>query len=115
NGVPAMFFGQPCWCTAGPLLAALRARAPIHVLAMSRDSTGRYALEIFPEISMARSGDLRTDLINNSQRCQDAIEALVRRYPGQWLWLHRRWKARPELERRWRERTKPDASRRGNP
>ncbi|HNR36776.1 MAG TPA: hypothetical protein PKO36_16485 [Candidatus Hydrogenedentes bacterium] len=41
----------------------------------------------------------------NTQRCQDALEAIVRRAPEQWLWLHRRWKERPHLEAEWKRRT----------
>jgi len=102
NAVPVRFFGEPCWGTIAPVMAALRARVPIYPMAMTRERNGDYTFEVFPEVPIVRSGDLRRDLIENAQRCQDAVESLVRRWPGQWLWLHRRWKDRPKLDRRWR-------------
>ena len=104
NGVPARFFEQPCWATIGPVMLALRGRVPVHAVSMVRDPDGRYTIEFTPEIPMARTRNLREDLVENVQRCQDAIEAIVRKHPGQWLWLHRRWKSRPYLEKEWDER-----------
>jgi len=49
--------------------------------------------------------------VQNTQWCQDALEAAVRVNPGQWLWMHRRWKARPRLEEEWEVRSKKDAAR----
>lgn len=102
HGVPAQFFGQPCWATVAPALAARRTGAPVHAVSMARGPGGDYTLEFFPAIPMVRSGNASKDLVENTQRCQDAIEAIVRRTPGQWLWLHRRWKARPRLEAEWK-------------
>lgn len=104
NGVPVTFFGRPCWATVAPAMAAVRAKAPIHPVAMTRDSAGRYTLEFLPAIEVKRSGDLRKDLVDAIQKCQDAIEGLVRKNPGQWLWMHRRWKERPRLQEQWDER-----------
>lgn len=105
NAVPVRFFGQPCWATIGPVMAATRARVPIHPVSMTRSEDGSYTLEFHPEIPMTCSGDPHKDLVENTQRCQDAIEKLVRQNPGQWLWLHRRWKPRARLDKEWRERT----------
>ena len=104
NGTPVRFLGQPCWGTVGPAITAMRARVPVHAALMARLPDGRYELTISPEIPMACSGDTHQDITVNSQRCQDAIESAIRAHPGQWLWLHRRWKPRPRLEREWAER-----------
>jgi len=104
SGVPAQFFGQPCWATIGPVIFALRNHAPVHAATMARGADGRYTIEFTSEIPMANTGNLRDDLVENVQRCQDAVEAAIRKNPGQWLWLHRRWKARPRLEEEWKQR-----------
>ncbi|MBI4560197.1 MAG: hypothetical protein HY706_21605 [Candidatus Hydrogenedentes bacterium] len=104
NAVPVRFFGQPCWGTIAPVMAAVRARVPIHAVRMVRQPDGRYLLHFSPPIETVRTDDLRKDLVENSQRCQDVIEAFVRENPDQWLWFHRRWKLRPRLEQEWRRR-----------
>lgn len=104
NAVPATFFGHACWATAGPVLIALRVKAPVHPVSMARNADGTYTLCFHPEVEFARTGDLRGDLMVNAQRCQDALEALVRAWPEQWLWFHRRWKNRPRLEAEWHAR-----------
>lgn len=108
NGVPVHFFGKPCWATVAPAMAALRAKAPIYPVAITRTDAGPYALEFSPPIEITRSGNLRQDLVDATQRCQDAIETQIRKHPGQWLWMHRRWKERPRLEREWHERLSKD-------
>ena len=104
NGVPVQFFGQPTWATIGPVLIAKRAKVPIYPVFMVRDEAGVYTLEFQSALELQATGDLLADLTVNTQRCQDAIEAMVRKYPGQWLWFHRRWRSRGRLEREWRER-----------
>lgn len=104
NGVPVRFFGAPTWATIGPVLIAKRAKVPIYPVSMVRDKAGVYTLEFRPALEMQATGDLLADLTANTQRCQDAIEAMVREHPGQWLWFHRRWRGRERLEREWGER-----------
>lgn len=108
NGVPVTFFGSPCWATVAPAMIAFRARVPVVPASLTRIEGGRYRLRIRPPIVMERTGNLRADLIRNSQRCQDAIEEMVRESPEQWLWMHRRWKERPRLAEEWRRRAARD-------
>ena len=102
NGMPVHFFGHPCWGTIGPAMLAMRAQTPIHPVSVVRKPDDTYFLEILPAISLVKTGDMRADLLENTQRCQTALESIVRQYPDHWLWVHRRWKARPGLEREWK-------------
>lgn len=115
NAVPVRFFGAPCWGTIAPVMAAVRARVPIYGTSVTREAGGRYCVEFLSRIEMTRSGDLHQDLIDNTQRCQDFIEGLVREHPEQWLWLHRRWKPRPKLEAEWRKRLERKGGQTGSP
>lgn len=105
SAVPARFFGRDCWATAGAAALALRARVPLIPVSMTRrpkSEGGGYTLELYPAVSIDLNAKGREGLIKNTQRCQDAIERVVRACPEQWLWLHRRWKPRPRLEEEWR-------------
>jgi len=118
SAVPVTFFGHPCWATIAPVMVAVRARVPVLPVSLTRNPDNSYTLQFYPTIEMERSGDARGDLVRNSQRCQDAIEAIVRAHPEQWLWLHRRWKERPRLAAEWERKLARDrekASRAGAP
>jgi KDO2-lipid IV(A) lauroyltransferase len=114
SAAPVTFFGQPCWGTIAPVMVALRARVPVHSMLMVRERDGRYRFVVGPALEFVRTGDLYADLIANCQRVQDEIERMVRLYPDQWLWIHRRWKARPTLEREWEDRSRRGKSASGN-
>jgi KDO2-lipid IV(A) lauroyltransferase len=38
------------------------------------------------------------DVAGDTQRVYDVLERVIREHPDQWLWIHRRWKTRPEGE-----------------
>jgi hypothetical protein len=50
---------------------------------------------------MRNSGQYLEDLVFNTQRCQDALETIIRAHPEQWLWFHQRWRKRERLEKEW--------------
>jgi KDO2-lipid IV(A) lauroyltransferase len=111
NGVPVNFFGQPCWATIGPVMVAMRAKAPIYPISMHREANGKYVLTCHPPITIERTGDIHRDLISNTQACQDAIEMIVREHPGQWMWIHKRWKKHRRMQDEWDKKlskSKPD-------
>lgn len=59
-----------------------------------RGLDGHY-IDVGLPIDMPDTGDRRTDEIEGTRRCLVPVEAAIRGNPGQWLWIHRRWKAPP--------------------
>ena len=99
EGVFVDFFGIPACTTAGLARFALHTDAAVvPVFVHWDDQTRKYRLCFDPQVELVRTGDDATDIRENTQRFTRAIENYVRRYPDQWLWVHRRWKTRPPGE-----------------
>jgi KDO2-lipid IV(A) lauroyltransferase len=58
----------------------------------------RYVLRFGPEVEIPRTADRAADILEGTRRSTAVIESWIRRYPDQWLWIHRRWKTRPPGE-----------------
>ncbi len=100
DGVDVEFFGRTATATPAPALLALRCRCPVIPGFSSREPDGRIAVSVGEPIEMRRSGDLRGDLLENTQRITAAVEQAVRAHPEQWHWMMRRWKDHyPDLYR----------------
>jgi KDO2-lipid IV(A) lauroyltransferase len=97
DGIFVDFFGLPASSVRGPAFLALRYDVPV-VPIFALWEGDNYRIEILPEVELARSGDEEADILENTQRFQKVIEGMVRKYPEQWLWAHRRWKTRPPGE-----------------
>ncbi len=99
QGVFVDFFGIPAYTASGLARIALRTDAAVIPTFTVWDSKLRkYILRFDPTVELVRSGDDQNDVVVNTAIFTKVIEDYVRRYPGQWLWLHRRWKTRPEGE-----------------
>ena len=104
NCVPVTFFGEPCWATIGPVMMAIRSKAPIFPMSITRDGTGHYTFEIHEQIHLQREGSIHEDMVRLTQQCQDVIEEIVRAHPEQWMWIHDRWKRYKRPEKEWADR-----------
>jgi KDO2-lipid IV(A) lauroyltransferase len=93
EGVFVDFFGTPaCANTAFAKIAARTGAAVIPGFAIWHENEARYVLKFYPPLEI--SGDAAED----TRRLHAVLERVIREHPGQWLWIHRRWKTRPEGE-----------------
>jgi Kdo2-lipid IVA lauroyltransferase/acyltransferase len=93
------FFGIPAATTFIVAKLALRTGAAVlPVFAPWDDDRKRFRLKIGAPLSIERTGDEDEDVRRLTQQYTRVVEDYVRRYPDQWLWIHRRWKTRPEGE-----------------
>jgi KDO2-lipid IV(A) lauroyltransferase len=96
QGIFVDFFGIPACTAAGPARIALRTDAAVVPTFTIWDAAlGKYRLRFDPAVELVRTGDLEADIKANTQKLTSIIEEYVRKYPEQWLWVHRRWKTRP--------------------
>jgi KDO2-lipid IV(A) lauroyltransferase len=83
---------KACAGTAFAKLAHRSGAAVVPGFALWSNSEQRYILRFQPPVDM--TGDVAQD----TQRIHARLEAVIREYPDQWLWIHRRWKTRPPGE-----------------
>jgi KDO2-lipid IV(A) lauroyltransferase len=96
QGVFANFFGIPACTATGPAHVARKTGAAVLPGFMLWDKArNQYVLHFGPQIEIPHTGTASDDILNGTRLCNDVIESWIRRYPDQWLWIHRRWKTRP--------------------
>jgi KDO2-lipid IV(A) lauroyltransferase len=96
QGVFVDFFGIPACSASGLARIALHSEATVvPAFTIWDDVLRKYRVEFERPIELARTGDDEADAVANTARFTQAIEQCIRRYPEQWLWVHRRWKTRP--------------------
>jgi len=97
EGVFVDFFGIPASTTSGLARIALRTDAAVVPGFLRWDQESRkYRLGFGPAVELSRTGDEERDVVENTARFTKVIERFVRAHPDQWLWVHKRWKTRPE-------------------
>ncbi|PYT58023.1 MAG: lipid A biosynthesis acyltransferase [Acidobacteria bacterium] len=93
------FFGKQASTTTGIARVALHTDAAVVPgYAVWDESLGKYRLRFEPPIELIRTGDMERDAVENTQRFTKVIEDIIRKYPDQWVWVHRRWNTRPKGE-----------------
>jgi len=93
------FFGIAAATTFMVAKLALRTGAEVVPVFAPWDKTKqKFLLKIGPALSFADTGEEQEDVRRLTQSFTNVVEDYVRRYPDQWLWIHRRWKTRPHGE-----------------
>lgn len=92
RGPRVPFFGRPA--AANPLVAHLARRfdCPVHGARAIREPDGGFRLELTEAILLPRDARGRVDVEAATALLNRIVEGWVREHPGQWLWMHRRWR-----------------------
>ena len=99
EGVFVDFFGRLACTTAGIARVALHTDAAVVPGYIVWDSSlQKYRLRFEPPVELIRTGDMERDIVANTQKFAKILEAIIRKYPEQWVWLHGRWNTRPPGE-----------------
>jgi Kdo2-lipid IVA lauroyltransferase/acyltransferase len=99
EGVFVNFFGIEASTTASLATLALRTGAAVLPVFVPWDKErGRYVLHIDPPLEIESTGDMERDVHLLTSQFTSVIEDYVRRFPEQWLWIHKRWNTRPDGE-----------------
>ncbi|MFN2355049.1 MAG: lysophospholipid acyltransferase family protein [Desulfopila sp.] len=95
SGIFVNYFQRPCSAPRGPALFALKTGAALVYVSSIRQPDGSLRAA-FEEMEVDyEAGVTEENIMAIMQRCTARLEADVRRYPGQWFWMHRRWKTVP--------------------
>jgi KDO2-lipid IV(A) lauroyltransferase len=99
QGVFVPYFGVQACTASGLAKVALKTDAAVLPgFLLWSEKRQKYVLWFGECLKLVRTGDAEADVLANTAAFTAAIEAAVRKYPEQWLWMHRRWKTRPPGE-----------------
>ncbi|MCB4821838.1 lipid A biosynthesis lauroyl acyltransferase [Roseicella aerolata] len=92
RGPRVPFLGRPAY--SNPLVAHLARRfdCPVHGARAIREPDGGFRLELTEAIELPRDARGRVDVEAATALMNRIVEGWVREHPGQWLWMHRRWR-----------------------
>lgn len=96
EGVFVDFFGTPACTTTGLARVALHTGAAVVPGYAVWDATlKKYRLRFEPPVELIHTGNAEVDVLENTQKFTKVLEAIIREYPDQWVWIHGRWNTRP--------------------
>ena len=91
-GVRTIFFGKETGTAMGCALMADRTRSPVVPCYTYRKPDGKMAMVFEEPIPFLDHGLRVQNIAVMTQIYTDKIESIIRQHPGQWMWIHRRWK-----------------------
>jgi KDO2-lipid IV(A) lauroyltransferase len=96
EAVFADFLGRPANTPSGPMKIAMKFKIPVVVVTTARQPDNTHYIFVSKPLDLACTGDFENDLVKNVQIANDIICNTIRRFPEQWVWMHRRWKRKPK-------------------
>ena len=100
EGVFVNFFGVPASTTTSIAKLALNTNAVVlPAFAVWEESKRKYVVYLEPPVEYEKTANSEEDIKKLTQDITTVIEKYVRKYPEQWLWIHKRWNTRPKGEK----------------
>jgi KDO2-lipid IV(A) lauroyltransferase len=97
NSVFVPFFGVRAATSTGVATFAVRTGAVVLPGFMVRDGPDHHLIRILPRVEVPPTGDRAKDIEASTAAYNRALEAVIRQYPEQWMWRHRRFRHSPDL------------------
>jgi Kdo2-lipid IVA lauroyltransferase/acyltransferase len=100
EGIFVDFFGTPASTTTSIAKLALKTDAIVlPAFAVWEEEKQKYVVYLESPVEYEKTGNDDEDIKNLTQEVTKIVEKYVRKYPEQWLWIHKRWNTRPEGEK----------------
>ena len=96
DGVFVDFLGFKAYTPVGPVVLAMKTNSLIVPMAIHMDKKGFHHIEILKPLKLRFSRDSVQDRVYNTRLCNDVLSYFIRKHPTQWVWMHERWKTKPE-------------------
>ena len=95
EGMFADLFGVPAATSTGLALFALRTGATVLPGYLKPMRQGKYTIKFLPPVELQRTGEMASDIAENTRIFNRILEGIIREQPEAWLWGHKRWKNQP--------------------
>lgn len=92
KGIMVDFFGRMATTTPVPALLAITHKRPIVVVACCRKEGGKYEGFVCDPIWPGDYESEKAEIFRITREMAKNMESIIRKYPGQYLWMHNRWK-----------------------
>jgi Kdo2-lipid IVA lauroyltransferase/acyltransferase len=90
------FFGRLAGTAPGVIGYSLKLGSPVLFAYALPEENGQFRIIVEPPMTIVRKATDRETLIHNTAALTARLERLIREHPGQWSWMHKRWKAVPK-------------------
>jgi KDO2-lipid IV(A) lauroyltransferase len=96
-GIFVPFFSRLASTSAGLAGLALTTGVPVVPAFLVRENGScQHRIVVLPLIEPVRTGNQEEDIRATTAKFTAVFQAMVERYPDHWLWIHKRWKRRPD-------------------
>ncbi|MGM0507705.1 MAG: lysophospholipid acyltransferase family protein [Fusobacteriota bacterium] len=92
DDVEVEFFSKKTKAPSGAATFQRKFEIPVVPIYAIRNKDNSHTVYIEPELKLNRSDDSKKDIQNNTQKCMNKIQEIIKKKPEQWFWQHKRWR-----------------------